>query len=30
LFWSVALFGGAALLRTVTGQPQQLTTAPRT
>jgi len=30
LFWSVALFGGASLLRAVTGQPQQLTTAPRT
>ena len=29
LFWSVALFGGASLLRTTTGQTQQLPLRPR-
>jgi hypothetical protein len=30
LFWSVALFGGASLLRTTAGQSQQLPVRPRT
>jgi hypothetical protein len=30
LFWSVALFGGASLLRTTAGQRQQLPVRPRT
>ena len=30
LFWSVALFGGASLLRTTAGQRQQLPARPRT